>query len=174
MPPKLRPRQFVITSCTPMCTMHPRKNPVADALHEAFEAGMNDAELVGLSDKLGHHVSAGAFARHRARHLTPLHQAGVVTMQEMTEAGVAEQKKVDHVAVLELMIAKGARTAHTWRLGPSDTLKAIEMHHRLTQGRETSALMEALAAAAAGMSDEELYSADEIATVDEQEQAVVD
>jgi len=174
VPPKLRPRRFVITGCGPKCSMNQRMTPISDALHEAIEAGMNDIEVAALSVKLGHTVSKTAVGRHRMLHLTPLHQAGVVEMNELTAPGEAAVTKVDHVAVLELMIAKGARTAHTWRLGPSDTLKAIEMHHRLTAGRETSALMEALATAAAGMSDEELYSADEIATVDEREQAVVD
>jgi hypothetical protein len=63
--------------------------------------------------------------------------------------GAEDGGPVDHVRVLELMIARGARVAHTWRLGPGDTLKAIEMHFRLTEGRSDNALVDALAAAAA-------------------------
>jgi len=144
MPPKLRPAEFVVVDCGPGCTLNPRKSPIADALHEAYCAGMNDMEISALSDKLGNHVSAGAVGRHRAAHLTRRDQAGVVMM------GAAVDGAVDHVKVLELMIARGARVAHTWRLGPGDTLKAIEMHYRLTEGKSDNALIDALAAASAG------------------------
>jgi len=144
VPPKLRPAEYVVVDCSGTCSLNEKRNPVADALHEAYCAGMNDLEIVALSDKLGHHVSNGAVGRHRQRHLTKRDQAGVIMMRGAEDGG-----PVDHVRVLELMIARGARVAHTWRLGPGDTLKAIEMHFRLTEGRSDNALVDALAAAAA-------------------------
>lgn len=148
MPPKLRPTEYGIADCSGACTLNRRRNPVADALHDGYCAGMNDAEIVALSDKLGHHVSLGASARHRARHLVKRDVIGAVLM------GEPEDGKVDHVKVLEMMIARASRTAHLWKLGPSDTLKAIEMHYRLTEGRSDNALMEALSEAAAAGVDE--------------------
>jgi hypothetical protein len=103
--------------------------------------------MAAESEKKGTKLSTAAISRHR-KHLDYEEE-----VEEDAGGGV------DHLKVLQMMIARGAKSAKTWRIGPSDTLKAMEMFYKLTQGSVMKDLFAALTAVAAG---EEADSIEEV------------
>jgi hypothetical protein len=137
-------RNYVLSErCTRGCSLHP-DNLDFDTL-TWYNDRRGESFIIAESEKLGRKLSAGAISRHR-RHLD----------YEDTKPRLDDDKPVDHLTVLQRMISQGAQRADQWRIGPAETLKAMEMYYRLTQGSAMASLLEGLAAVAAGSTDEEV------------------
>jgi hypothetical protein len=135
-------RYVVSERCSRQCSLHPDNLTFSDETTEWYNAGWTVDRMVQQSVKLGRKLSTAALSRHR-RHL-------VEEADTVDESG----ENLSHLQVLEKIIAVGAKRAHTWRIGASETLKAIEMHNRLTQGAALADLMGALTMAADEIEEE--------------------
>lgn len=149
--------------CTRQCSMNPSNLSYFDELHLWFEAKRPLEWMVAESATKDRKLSLGALSRHR-KHLEDDDSA------DIDEVGDGQ---VDHLKVLQKIIAVGAKRAHTWRIGPTETLKAMDMYYRLTQGSAMQDLFSALSAAAANEdSDEQIedpaaaFTDAELATVE--------
>lgn len=161
MPGRLKPQPWVVDTarCTPGCSLNDRNVPFPDLLLQWFCDGNNNTEILAKSDALGHHLSNGAIGRHRSAHLLPAHQVGVFDPFEE-----ASDEKVDHIKVLEQIIARGAKGIAVARIGPDMTLRAMDMFYKLTQGNVMDDFMSALTAAVtADAEDGSVTSEDEAA-----------
>ena len=137
-------RKFILSDrCTRACSLHP-DNLDFDTL-TWYNDRRGEAFIIAESDRLGRKLSAGSISRHR-KHLD----------YEDENAPEDDGKPVDHLTVLQKMISQGAKRSEQWRIGPAETLKAMEMYYRLTQGSAMASLLEGLTAVAAGSTDEEV------------------
>lgn len=150
MPPKLRPQKFIVNAnCAPQCSLNEARCPISSRVHEAYEAGLNNHAISVLSDTLGHHLSEGAIGRHRGRHLSPLNEAGAPSDEVEFDASA-----LDNIDVLRAIILRGAKSMHSWKVGPETTLKAMELLYKLTAGNAMDSVFAALASAASGVDDD--------------------
>jgi hypothetical protein len=96
--------------------------------------------------------------RHK-RHIT-------VTGRKADPVEAAQRHKVNNIEILETIIQKGFQNAGNWKPTIADTMKAMDMWFRLTQGNPFDDLLDTLAAAALGEEIEETNK-DATGTLDE-------
>ena len=170
MPPKLKPRKFRIgPECKRTCTLNPANLPggMPELLHQWYEEGANDPLMSERSDQFGHHLSQGAIANHRRKHIHLESQ-----FIDITQSGSGEQKAFTDLEVLELMISKGASglDIRSVKITPEMTIRAIELKYKLTQGNVFEGFIEAMGQAMEDMPFDEAA----VASEDEREQAADD
>jgi len=78
----------------------------------------------------------------------------------------ADRYKANNIEILETIIQKGFQNASNWKPTISDTMKAMDMWFRLTQGNPFDDLLDTLASAALGEEIEETNRS-AVATLDE-------
>lgn len=131
--------------------MYPDNLKFADETLTWYNEGRSISWMLAKSEEMGRKLSQGALSRHR-RHL------------DEVEADENDQDmsggSVDHLKVLEKMIQSGARRASTWRIGPAETLKAMDMYYKLTQGSAMRDLFAALTAVASGEDPDDVGEVD--------------
>lgn len=142
---------FVTDRCTRSCSFYPENLPFAEETLKWYNEGKSVNWMMAESERLGRKLSGGGISRHR-RHLAE---------QDDTLIPAGNDGNVDHLQVLQQMIAAGAKRAHTWRIGPAETLKAMQMYYQLTQGSAMQSLFERLTAVAATGNLEEGEEIDE-------------
>lgn len=139
MPPRLKPAKFDLYDCTPACWANRAKvGDDADAIHAMFENADPDDTIVLAVRAMGHSTSAGAVSRHRKRHLRP-------HVEEPVHEDVEDMSDLD---ILRAIIKRGARFIPTWKLGPRETMQALDMYYKLTQGSAMADMFAAIASAA--------------------------
>jgi len=138
--------QYVVSDrCSRQCSFHPDNLKFsAETLHW-YEQKRSMAWMITESERLGRKLSQASISRHRSH------------LDEAVDESAAldETGNVDHLKVLQMMIAAGARRAHTWRVGPKETMDAMNLYYKLTQGSAMESLFERLTAVAAGEAAEE-------------------
>jgi len=137
MPARLRPRKWVLLgTCTAKCSL----NEVAvgpdgaKMLHGWFEQGLNDRAIAKNAVSAGMPLSHGAVGRHRGNHLEP---KGEIFSQPR------EKKRTD-LEIIEEMIQAGGANAHTFKMTPTETMKAMELKYKFTQGSAFESMLDAL------------------------------
>lgn len=130
--------------CTRQCSLHPDNLDFAEVTTGWYNEDWTIEQMVIASEGLGRKLSTAALSRHR-RHLVEAEEESEIPL---TGGGVA-----DDIAVLRAIVRQGAKRAHLWRVGPADTMKAIDMIYKLTQGSVVGDLLDALMAD--DMDDEE-------------------
>lgn len=162
---RLVPRKYVLLpACTKGCSLNPANLAIFDIVHGWFEAGQNNATIEKNAATLGVKLSNGSIGRHKGAHLQAVaDDHGVAVDPEKP------LDKVDHVKVLEQIIARGAAGIGTWKVTPDMTMKAMEMLYKLTQGNAQQAWLDAMAEAIAGVTsdDPSIASDDEVAQAGE-------
>lgn len=141
---KLQPRRYQVNErCSRRCSVGEfMLGPeLFEKIHSLYEMGYNDEEISHASDELNHHLSYGALGRHRGKHLVPV---------SAKDVALEAPDKVDHIEVLERIIAMGAQRLNPAKIGPETVLKAMDMHFRQTQGKAQDEMMSAIAAAMSG------------------------
>ena len=122
---------------------------LVDVIHGLFEKGEKDEEIVQASDALNHHLSLGAVARHRRFHLVKKgegHAAG-----DVPDTPVSERlEPVDNIASLQQLIARGMLTIPTAKISPDLLVRAIDLEEKLTRGKKTDVMLEAIEEAVKG------------------------
>jgi hypothetical protein len=141
-------KRFVVSSrCKRTCNCNEANLPFADELLGWFNERRSYTYIIASAESRGKHLTLGGLSRHR-RHLD------YATDEQDAQLEAQEEIKVDstadHLKVLQLIIKQGAKKASTWRIGPAETLKAMDMYYKLTQGSIMQDLFGALAAAASG------------------------
>lgn len=140
MPPRLKPAKYDVFDCTPACWANRAKvGDDADAIHAMFESADTDDQIVLAVRAMGHSTSAGAVSRHRKGHLR-VHVEAPVAPQDVED--------MSDLDILRAIIKKGAQYIPTWKLGPRETMQALDMYYRLTQGSAMADMFAAIAAAA--------------------------
>ena len=140
MPAKLKPRKLMVVDCSEKCWAHPSKlGDNFDSIHAMYEAADGDDAIVLAVRALGHETSAGAVSRHKMNHLKPWVEP------EPEPLDVEDMSDLD---ILRSIIKRGARFIPTWKLGPRETMQALQMYYQLTQGSAMSDLFASIAAAA--------------------------
>lgn len=102
------------------------------------------------------HLMVSTLQKHR-RHVRPV----LLDVKEAPEepenesVEVENGPKVSNLGVLEAIIASGWKNRAKWRPTITDTLKAMEMHQRMTQGSAFQDLLDALSAGSVEEPDSE-------------------
>lgn len=146
-----KPARYAISDkCSRLCTLNPSRlpGPLQTTFHSWFEQALTDYEIGVRSDQVGHHVSFGAISRHRRNHLILIET--VADIESSDPLRPADPGSVDHVSVLERIIAHGSRNIETGKITTELVLKAMDMHWRITAGRQLDATMQAIEDAMSG------------------------
>ena len=134
-------------------------------VHELFESGANRAKIRAWLVEHDVVVSDGAIGRHKSNHLEP----GVEGLNKTGE-------KKSHLQILEQIIQRGGNNLDltTTRISPEMLMKAIEMHHKLTEGSVWEDFLSAIGAMGDEMtSDGGPETPDAVQSDDEQGQGAV-
>jgi len=148
MPARLRPRKWILLgTCSVKCTLNEAKvgEDGAKMLHGWFEQGLNDRDIAKNAVQAGMPLSHGAAARHRQNHLEP---KGEIFSRPR------EKQRTD-LEIIEEMIQSGGANAHTFKMTPSETMKAMELKYKMTQGSAFESMLDALNRAVDDDDDEE-------------------
>lgn len=94
-----------------------------------------------------------------------------ISVHEPVDAETAAAK-ASNIEILEEIIQKGFANRKNWKPTISDTMKALDMHFRLTQGNPFDELLDTLAAASLGEEEPEEANPDAISDIDEQEDVI--
>lgn len=162
-------RFAVNEKCRPSCTLNEINLPgqLAGGVHTLYEDGANREKIRNFLLESGVRVSEGAIGRHKANHLIPLVERGPQ----------AKGKKRTHLEILEEIIESGGDQLSTKgvRISPEMTMKAIEMHHKLTEGSVWEDFLSAIGAMADDATSEGgPENPDAVESVEEQAQSASD
>jgi hypothetical protein len=160
-------RYIVNDKCRRSCTLNQINLPgdLAGAVHSMYEAGANREAIRTYLAERKVTVSDGAIGRHKGNHLDPA-----------VEDGTTPGEKKSHLAILEQIIQKGGSTldVSSTRISPEMLMKAIEMHHKLTEGSVWEDFLSAIGAMGDAMAAEGgPETPDAVQSADEQEQGGV-
>ena len=109
-------------------------------------SGMSLRHVSARVAENGGNVVLSTLSRH-SRHIV----AGMDVSDVVEPAG----KKATNIEILEGIIQKGFANQKNWKPTISDTMKAMDMWFRLTQGNPFDELLDTLAAAATGDATDE-------------------
>lgn len=161
-------RYAVNDKCRPTCSLNEVNLPgaLANDVHGMFESGINRVKIAEFLGAQNVRVSDRAVGRHKANHLEPL-------VGRPSSGG--DGKKKTHLEILNQMIEAGGEQLDikSTRISPEMTMKAIEMHHKLTEGSVWEDFLGAIGA----MGDELAggpENPDAVESVDEQAQSAPD
>lgn len=101
--------------------------------------GVPFRKIVAEGVEAGFVTNVASLSRHR-KHIVRQ------SAEEAEEAG----PRASNIEILEAIIAKGFQNRKNWKPTISDTMKAMDMWFRLTQGNPFDELLDALAAAGSG------------------------
>lgn len=157
---RLKPGRFSVERCTLGCSINPRNMPgeLGKLVHEWYESAYNDDEIHEMAlrasaDKVN--LSIGALHRHRKNHLVRVFDGDERAFDSKGDDDEPEEKKLTHIQILELIIQRGANSLPVGRISPELTLKAMDMHFKMTQGSAIDSTLQAIAAAMSGSQDED-------------------
>lgn len=157
-------RYAVNAKCQRNCTLNAINLPgeTAEAVHQLYESGANREKIRLYLAEHAVRVSDGAIGRHKTNHLEALVESA---------PGGSTGKKT-HLQILEEIIAKGGDTLsmQSVRISPEMTMKAIEMHHKLTEGSVWEDFLSAIGAMGDEVSEGGPENPDAQTSADEQAQ----
>jgi hypothetical protein len=105
-------------------------------------------------------VAAGAVEKQRFSLMTlSRHKKHIVVPNAAPSEDVVV--KANNIEILETIIQKGFQNAKNWKPTISDTMKAMDMWFRLTQGNPFDELLDTLAAASIDDNDTDLSTSSE-------------
>lgn len=143
--------------CPKNCSLRPG-TPWSDFVSSRLANRVPQRAIVRAAAAEGFKLSAGTLARH-VKHMrdpnAPLEP----------EPGV----KVNNIEILEAIIQKGFRNQKNWRPTISDTMKAMDMWFKLTQGNPFEEFLDSLATAALDTGDGAAGTAEETEPEDDPE-----
>lgn len=144
--------------CPPDCSLREGTEwgpLVTKALVDGASLRTAAAEVVAAGGKANH----STIARHK-RHIV-VHQPDASTEDAPAKA--------NNIEILEAIIQKGFANQKNWKPTISDTMKAMDMWFRLTQGNPFDDLLDTLASASMASNDPAEGAADEREPVDDAE-----
>lgn len=112
----------------------------AQALIDAREAGRGQPALQTLAAELGHPVSSAGVM---ARHLKHWHLAD----SSPAAAAASEGRDLTDLEILDAGIRQGVKSMHTWRVGPADTIRMLELRFKMGGKSAYQDMEDAMAAA---------------------------
>jgi hypothetical protein len=121
--------------------------------------GVSFRKIVAAALEDGFTTNVASLSRHR-KHL----------VRDIPDAVDEALPRASNIEILEAIIAKGFQNRKNWKPTISDTMKAMDMWFRLTQGNPFDELLDTLAAA--GMGEESDPAKEEkrpVVEIDEEE-----
>ena len=125
--------------CPVSCSLRPDTNWGDRASYLLF-SGLSLRRVVAIAKTEGFVTNVMSLSRHR-KHIV----VGEPALTEEEEA--AAPAKVNNIEILESIIQKGFQNQRNWKPTISDTMKAMDMWFRLTQGNPFDDLLDTLASA---------------------------
>lgn len=121
-------------------------------VHELYESGANREKIRTFLSERKIVIALGTIGRHKTLHLDPLVEA------RPGDPHAPPPKKKSHIEILQDIITAGGEQLGTKgiRISPEMTMKAIEMHHKLTEGSVWEDFLSAIGA----MADESVAGGD--------------
>ena len=126
--------------CPPNCSLR-EDSPWGLEASKLLMAGTSYRKIVALGRAEGLSIVLGTLTRHR-KHIVPNDR--VDNPEEKTAA------RATNIEILETIIQKGFVNAKNWKPTISDTMKAMDMWFKLTQGNPFDELLDTLASAGIG------------------------
>jgi hypothetical protein len=134
--------QTYVLECPPECSLGPG-TPFGIQTTEMMLEGKTYRSIVAEAAKYNIVQHIGTMTRHK-KHI-------VVTGRAVDETEMPDARyKASNIEILETIIQKGFQNAKNWKPTISDTMKAMDMWFRLTQGNPFDDLLDALASASIG------------------------
>lgn len=132
-----------VLECPDMCSFGPGTK-WGIRVTEAMLEGRTYRSIVEMAAKEGDKIYPGTMSRHR-KHI-------VITGRGTDDAIEAPNTRyqANNIEILETIIQKGFQNQKNWKPTISDTMKAMDMWFRLTQGNPFDDLLNTLASAAIG------------------------
>lgn len=160
-------RYVVNGRCKASCSLNEINlpGPLVPVVHSMYEEGKNRETIAAFLAEHQVRVSTASIGRHKGNHLDP---GG--------DALPGDGKPKSHLEILNTIIEQGGQQIGTKgvRISPEMTMKAIEMHHKLTEGSVWEDFLNAIGA----MADEDREGGpenpDALQAADEQEQVAAD
>lgn len=143
---------------------------VAEEVLRRYGAGDNRAEIKAYLATQGITVSESSIGNHKQKHLEVLH------VGPAAESRRKRDKPKTHLEILEQIIQRGSETVdvRTTRISPEMLMKAIEMHHKLTEGSVWEDFLSAIGAIGAEAAEGGPENPNLVASADEQAQGESD
>lgn len=123
--------EYTVT-CSEQCKLHARRE-------------VNDALVTGRSYKSIIEAFPGTNLSNLSRHRRHLAVEGAKLEVMKPQKAEKPGERVPHVQVLEAIIAAGWQNREKWRPTIGDTMKAMDMYQKITQGSAFQDLLDALA-----------------------------
>ena len=118
---------------------------------DLLASGTSYRKTIEVAAAEGVRLNMATLSRHR-KHI-------VVTGPSAEAESVVPGGKASNIEILESIIQRGFANQKNWKPTISDTMKALDMHFRLTQGNPFDELLDTLAAAAIGAPSDEIPAA---------------
>ena len=123
--------------CHEFCSLKPG-TPMSEFISDMLAKGVSFRAIVRACDEKGYKTNMSTLARHK-KHI-------VITAPPDPEP----ERPPTNIEILEAIIRKGFQNQANWRPTISDTMKAMDMWFRLTQGNPFDDLLDTLARASTG------------------------
>ena len=152
-----------VLQCPDNCTFGPETKwglRVSDAMVE----GKTYRDIVAMAKDEGDTIWPGTISRHK-KHIII---SGRGESQVFGNSPPPIAVKPNNIEILEAIISKGFENQKNWKPTISDTMKAMDMWFRLTQGNPFDELLNTLAAASLGDVDVEETNPQAVHAVGEQ------
>lgn len=164
-------RTYVVgPNCRRDCGLNPINMPtdVGEQVLSMYGAGKNRADIRAYLLTQDISVSEAAVGNHKARHLEAMFSGPAI------RSGPKGKPKT-HLEILETIIQRGGSTVdlQTTRISPEMLMKAIEMHHKLTEGSVWEDFLSAIGALGEESAAGGPESPDVVASSDEQAQGAI-
>ena len=141
------PKTYV-TECPDNCSLGP-KTQYGPMVSEGLANGRSYRQMIAEASKTGGVIYPGTIGRHKKH----VHITGRSTDPDDPLESVKSQ--ATNIEILETIIQKGFQNSRNWKPTISDTMKAMDMWFRLTQGNPFDDLLDTLASASIGEEIEE-------------------
>lgn len=122
--------------CPDACSLKPGTH-WSDRFTECVEGKLSHRQIVAAASADGYILNTATVSRHK-KHMV------------LGDAFVPEPKPATNIEILESIISRGYANRKNWKPTITDTMKAMDMWFRLTQGNPFDELLDTLAAAAVG------------------------
>lgn len=103
---------------------------------ELLEEGRSYLTIIGLAKTEGYALNGATLSRHK-KHVVP----------DVMMAADETERSATNIEILEAIISKGFANRKNWKPTIGDTMKAMDMWFRLTQGNPFDDLLDTLAQA---------------------------
>ena len=139
-------------NCPPLCTFRPG-TPFSDRVTLWLLKRRPYRAIIGALHDAGQKTNLAVLTRHK-KHIT-VQTTPVMTALDPDSVLPPPESRATNIEILETIIQRGFANSKQWKPTISDTMKAMDMWFRLTQGNPFDELLDTLASAGLGAENPE-------------------